>query len=224
MKKTVASIATSVIIAGATLTTVSAAEHEVEKGDSLWGVAQEYDTTVDELVDINDLKTTTIQPKQTLYINDTYTVQKGDTLIGISEEFGVSVEDLKDWNNLKSDVIAIGQELEVKGVNVEQDEAAASSSESESSSNQSSEQEQSNEATQTTSNNSNESSSNQEASSQDNSSSQDNPQGETMTMTATAYTADCDGCSGVTSTGVDLNANPNKNVIAVDPEIGRAHV
>ncbi|MFB4475909.1 3D domain-containing protein, partial [Oceanobacillus caeni] len=37
--------------------------------------------------------------------------------------------------------------------------------------------------------------------------------------TATAYTANCDGCSGITSTGVDLNANPNAKVIAVDPSV-----
>src|SRR5699024_11510089 len=43
--------------------------------------------------------------------------------------------------------------------------------------------------------------------------------GETKTVTATAYTAKCDGCSGVTSTGIDLNADPNKKVIAVDPSV-----
>ncbi|WP_257009760.1 PcsB-like coiled-coil domain-containing protein [Evansella halocellulosilytica] len=39
------------------------------------------------------------------------------------------------------------------------------------------------------------------------------------TFTATAYTANCDGCSGVTSTGLDLEANPNAKVIAVDPNV-----
>ncbi|UTR16643.1 ubiquitin-like domain-containing protein [Salipaludibacillus sp. LMS25] len=42
---------------------------------------------------------------------------------------------------------------------------------------------------------------------------------EWQTFTATAYTANCNGCSGVTSTGIDLNANPNANVIAVDPNV-----
>lgn len=40
-----------------------------------------------------------------------------------------------------------------------------------------------------------------------------------MTVTATAYTAYCKGCSGVTYTGINLRANPNKKVIAVDPTI-----
>ncbi|MFG6150783.1 ubiquitin-like domain-containing protein [Halobacillus sp. B23F22_1] len=42
---------------------------------------------------------------------------------------------------------------------------------------------------------------------------------ETLHMKATAYTADCTGCSGKTATGVDLNANPDKKVVAVDPSV-----
>ncbi|WP_338067923.1 3D domain-containing protein [Bacillus salacetis] len=36
---------------------------------------------------------------------------------------------------------------------------------------------------------------------------------------ATAYTAYCEGCIGITKTGVDLRANPDEKVIAVDPEV-----
>jgi uncharacterized protein YabE (DUF348 family) len=38
-------------------------------------------------------------------------------------------------------------------------------------------------------------------------------------VSSTAYTANCAGCSGVTATGYDLNANPNAKVIAVDPSV-----
>ncbi|MFS0750939.1 3D domain-containing protein [Oceanobacillus sp. 1P07AA] len=42
----------------------------------------------------------------------------------------------------------------------------------------------------------------------------------TFTVTATAYTADCEGCSGKTSyNGIDLKKNPDMKVIAVDPEV-----
>lgn len=41
----------------------------------------------------------------------------------------------------------------------------------------------------------------------------------TLTVEATAYTASCNGCTGVTYTGIDLNANPNQKVIAVDPNV-----
>ena len=42
---------------------------------------------------------------------------------------------------------------------------------------------------------------------------------ETLYMHATAYTAQCTGCSGVTATGINLNGNPDKKVIAVDPDV-----
>ncbi len=41
----------------------------------------------------------------------------------------------------------------------------------------------------------------------------------TLTMTATAYTAYCEGCSGITKNGTDIRANPHLKVIAVDPSI-----
>ena len=41
----------------------------------------------------------------------------------------------------------------------------------------------------------------------------------TLYMHATAYTANCSGCSGITATGINLKANPNKKVVAVDPNV-----
>lgn len=38
-------------------------------------------------------------------------------------------------------------------------------------------------------------------------------------VNTTAYTAYCNGCSGVTATGFDLRANPNAKIIAVDPRV-----
>ena len=43
--------------------------------------------------------------------------------------------------------------------------------------------------------------------------------GKEFYVSATAYTAYCNGCSGVTSTGINLRANPNVKVIAVDPRV-----
>lgn len=36
---------------------------------------------------------------------------------------------------------------------------------------------------------------------------------------ASAYTAYCTGCSGITATGINLRANPNMKLIAVDPRV-----
>ncbi|WP_233208660.1 G5 and 3D domain-containing protein [Planomicrobium sp. MB-3u-38] len=38
-------------------------------------------------------------------------------------------------------------------------------------------------------------------------------------VSATAYTASCTGCSGITATGINLKANPHLKVIAVDPSV-----
>ncbi|WP_042221300.1 3D domain-containing protein [Oceanobacillus manasiensis] len=219
MKKLVASFATGIIIAGAAATTVSAEEYEVQPGDNLWEIADEYNTTVDDLVDINELKSTVIHPKQSLFINELYQVEKGDTLIGISNKFDTTVEDIKEWNDLDSDLLTIGQELEIQGVNVKQEDKPAAKVE----------KKETKEKEVTTQNNApaekkeqkaepkKEAKTEQKASQTSNS--DQKAEGKTISVTATAYTAKCDGCSGVTSTGVDLNKNPNAKVIAVDPNV-----
>jgi 3D (Asp-Asp-Asp) domain-containing protein len=40
-----------------------------------------------------------------------------------------------------------------------------------------------------------------------------------ITVKATAYTASCEGCSGITKTGINIKANPDAKVIAVDPSV-----
>ena len=45
------------------------------------------------------------------------------------------------------------------------------------------------------------------------------PAGKEFYVTSTAYTANCSGCSGRTATGINLRANPNIKVIAVDPSV-----
>ena len=43
--------------------------------------------------------------------------------------------------------------------------------------------------------------------------------GKEFYVTATAYTAYCNGCSGITATGINLKSNPDVKVIAVDPSV-----
>ena len=40
-----------------------------------------------------------------------------------------------------------------------------------------------------------------------------------ITVEASAYTASCRGCSGLTSTGFNLKTHPNDKIIAVDPKV-----
>jgi 3D (Asp-Asp-Asp) domain-containing protein len=41
----------------------------------------------------------------------------------------------------------------------------------------------------------------------------------TLTVNASAFTANCKGCSGITYTGINLKKNPNAKVISVDPKV-----
>lgn len=46
-----------------------------------------------------------------------------------------------------------------------------------------------------------------------------NSGGKSISVSATAYTASCSGCSGITKTGINLHSNPSSKVIAVDPSV-----
>ena len=90
--------------------------YTVLKGDSLWEIAKKYNITVQELIDINDLLTTTIkvgdQLKVPATLSDTvYTVQRGDTLWSIARANNITVNALKTANNLDSNLLTIGQQL-----------------------------------------------------------------------------------------------------------------
>ena len=43
--------------------------------------------------------------------------------------------------------------------------------------------------------------------------------GKEFYVTATAYTPNCNGCTGITATGVNVKSNPNMKLIAVDPNV-----
>ncbi|WP_181351131.1 G5 and 3D domain-containing protein [Thalassobacillus sp. CUG 92003] len=78
----------------------------------------------------------------------------------------------------------------------------------------------SNTASASTTSSSSNSSSNSGSSSDSSTVSRGEPSGtKTLSMSATAYTANCGGCSGITATGINLKANPNKKVVAVDPSV-----
>lgn len=93
--------------------------YTVKKGDSLWLIANKYGTTVDELKNANNLKSTTLSIGQTLIIPEkkestskiSYVVKKGDSLWLIANKYDTTVEKIKSTNNLKSNTLSIGQVL-----------------------------------------------------------------------------------------------------------------
>ena len=86
----------------------------MQKGDTLWNIANKYKTTVSKLKDINNLSSNLIFVGQKLLIPSNvkeYIVQKGDTLYAISRKFNTTVSDLINLNNLKITTLQIGQKL-----------------------------------------------------------------------------------------------------------------
>lgn len=93
----------------------------VQKGDSLWLIANNYGVTVDDLVKINNLSNLTLHVGDKLKVpvtgnstngsSKTYIVKSGDTLWSIARENNLTVDELKKLNNLNSNLLSVGQEL-----------------------------------------------------------------------------------------------------------------
>ncbi|MER0468574.1 LysM peptidoglycan-binding domain-containing protein [Bacillus cabrialesii subsp. cabrialesii] len=156
MKKKLAAGLTASAIVSTTLavTPAEAATIKVKSGDSLWKLAQNYNTSVAAITSANHLSTTVLSIGQTLTIpgsnsgtsstsssttkksgSSVYTVKSGDSLWLIANEFKMTVQQLKKLNGLSSDMIRAGQKLKVSGT---VSSSPSSSSSTKSSSNKSS--------------------------------------------------------------------------------------
>ena len=93
-------------------------EYTVVKGDSLYKIANKFNTTVNALKEKNNLTSNTLSIGQKLLIPTTstnnkltYTVKKGDNLYSIARTYNTTVDKLKSLNNLTSNTLSIGQTL-----------------------------------------------------------------------------------------------------------------
>ncbi len=93
--------------------------YTVKSGDSLWSIANKYETSVNELKSLNNLTTNTLQIGQTLKVpqttqtQKTYTVQMGDSLWSIAKKNNTTVNELKSLNNLTTNTLQIGQTIKI---------------------------------------------------------------------------------------------------------------
>ncbi len=90
--------------------------YTVKKGDTLYSIANKFNISITELMNLNNLSNSILSIGQNLIIPQSdeyrkYIVKSGDTLYSISKLFGVSVDSIKKLNNLTSNVLSINQSL-----------------------------------------------------------------------------------------------------------------
>lgn len=93
--------------------------YTVKKGDNLYSIANKYNTSVSELVKLNNLTSNNLTIGQQLKVpvssngssNQTYIVKSGDNLYSIARKFNTTVDSIKIKNNLTGNNLQIGQKL-----------------------------------------------------------------------------------------------------------------
>lgn len=97
----------------------------VQKGDTLYKIANQFNLSVQKLKDLNNLTNDNLQIGQILIINpknnfetNTYIVQKGDTLYAIANKYNTDVNTIKELNNLTNNNLYIGQNLIVPLISI----------------------------------------------------------------------------------------------------------
>jgi len=89
--------------------------YTVRKGDTFSVISKKFSVPVNELKEINELKSTKLKLGQQLLVKSTgprtYAVRKGDTIYKIARRFDIDVDELKDINGLETDSLKSGQKL-----------------------------------------------------------------------------------------------------------------
>ena len=112
-------IGQSLLIDKAPSPSIDIKTYTVKKGDSLYQIAKQYNTTVSNLMTINNLKSSDLSIGQKLKVpvsstttsQNIYTVKSGDTLYSIARANNTTVSDLIAKNNLSTSTLSVGQKL-----------------------------------------------------------------------------------------------------------------
>ncbi len=202
---------------------VQASTTTVQKGDSLWDLSRANHTSVENIKMLNQLTADLIHPGDELIIvpEKQYTVNQGDTLWDIAVDHQVTVSQIKEWNQLHTDLIHPGLNLVIfegvknstKAVTEKTVQSVAKVQSEKASAVPVVETPKESTPVAPAPETAEKSTSVAPAASTNNTSTKE------ITVTATAYTATCEGCSGITSTGINLLENPNTKVISVDPSV-----
>ena len=105
--------------------------HIVESGDSLWKLANKYDTEVKIIKKINYLESDLLSLKDTLLIPlsssksnnfipyEMHIVSEGDTLWNISNKYNMDIRDITRMNSLnQNSILQLGQQLTIGNKNI----------------------------------------------------------------------------------------------------------
>lgn len=169
--------------------------------ETFYGFPEEYDLPFQYALDLGLVN---YPPMELEEEHETYKVTEGDNLFRIALNHNISLESLIEWNNISGNTIHPGDELIVSGTGLEletvhkkPDRKVAAVSTPIVTSPPVEVPEVKEEKVEV----------------------EEAQVANELTVTATAYTAYCPGCSGTTAYGIDLRSNPNQKVIAVDPKI-----
>lgn len=168
--------------------------------ETFYGFPEEYDLPFQYALDLGLVNYPPVELKAE---PKGYKVEEGDNLFRIALKHNIPLESLIEWNSLMGDVIHPGDELivsgglEVETVHQKPDRKVAAVSTPIVTSPPVEVPKVKEEKVEVA----------------------ETQVANELTVTATAYTAYCTGCSGTTAYGIDLRSNPNQKVIAVDPRI-----
>jgi LysM repeat protein len=104
----------ALITANAYAYTPGTAIYTAVSGDSLYKISRVFHTTVDTIMNENNLKNYSLNIGQELKVpGDTYTVQRGDTLFLIAQKYKMPLAELQRANSIYTDKLDVGQVLAV---------------------------------------------------------------------------------------------------------------
>lgn len=121
----------------APVTTSSSGVHTVDVGQTLYSVARQYNVSVKDLAEWNNITTSErVKVGQTLVVKQpkgsstssvvaeqknsssssttSHVVQKGETLYSISKRYGATTKQVQEWNGMTDQNVKLGQKLLIK--------------------------------------------------------------------------------------------------------------
>ncbi|MES9745180.1 3D domain-containing protein, partial [Priestia megaterium] len=193
--------------------TIKEMTHKVQQGNTLWSISQQYGVTVDQIKEWNGLKSDLIYPGEQLKIQSPngQAQQSSPSVAQAAPEAQAPAEQTQEEPQQAQAEQAQKEQQQAQAEQAQKEQQQAQAEQAQKEQQQAQAEQAQKEQQQAQAE--------QAQKEQQPAESSQQASGKSMTVEATAYTANCAGCSGTTATGVDLKANPNQKVIAVDPSV-----